>query len=171
MRTHHLIIAAILITLPLAAQQRPWNVKPTHEIPPLRQMPPADQQGITSRLHMKTAQLGAERISTQPDDIFFVQSFGSDTCGAVGNCRFWVLDSRYNIILKDAARWAKLLPTSHGGHHDVITSLHNSAFDSDLTQWRFNGARYREYACADVTYLDPTGKPYKRPRVAPIPCR
>jgi hypothetical protein len=134
-------------------------------------MPLVDRKGITSRLHMKTAELSAERISTQPEDIFFVQSFGSDFCGAVGNCRFWVLDSSYNIILKGAAQWAKLLPTSHGGRQDVITSLHNSAFDSDLTQWRFNGTRYRRFACADVTYLDPTGNPYKRPRVAPFQCR
>ena len=171
MRTPWLISAVILTAFPAAAQQRPWDVKGTHEIPSLRQMPSADRTDITSRLHMKSAELRAERISTQPEDIFFVLSVGSDPCGAVGNCRFWVLDNRYNIILKGAAQWANLLPTSHDGRHDVMTSLHNSAFDSYLTQWRFNGTRYRRFACADVTYLDPNGNPYKRPRVAPFQCR
>src|ERR1700735_3303143 len=139
MKMHRLIIAVILTTLPTAAQQRPWEVKGARQIStPLQQMPLADRRGIASRVHMNAPELRAERISTQPEDIFFVQSFGSESCGAVGNCRFWMLDSGYNIILKGRAQWASLLPTSHGGRRDVVTGLHDSAFESEETQWRFN---------------------------------
>jgi hypothetical protein len=172
MRTLRLIIAVVLTTLPVAAQREPWDVKGAHEITrPLQQMPLADRRGIASRVHMEELELRAERISTQPEDIFLVQSVANDSCGAVGNCRFWVLDSAYNIILKGRAQWASLLTTSHGGRRDIVTGLHDSAFESEETQWRFNGSRYQRFACADINYADPTGGPYKNPHITPLPCK
>jgi len=172
MRSHYLIIAFFLTNIPIVAQRARWDLKNVHEITaPLRRLPLADRKGITARLHLKSSDLRAERISTEPEDMFFVQDFGSDYCGAVGNCDFWIIDGRYNLILEGKAQWAGLLPKMHHGRHDVLTSLHDSATRSERTQWRFNGTRYKKFACADVDYTDDIGNFSKRPHITVIPCR
>jgi hypothetical protein len=104
--------------------------------------------------------------------LFVVQGFGSDFCGGTGNCNFWVLTGDYKVVLSNIAQTYHIQTASHSALPDIVTSQHDSAFESMLKLWQFDGTSYKRNACADEIFGDSmSGKTFRRPRITPKPCR
>ena len=84
-------------------------------------------------------------------------------CSATGNCPCWIfkrVNSRYSILLSGQAQTFTVQPTKTRGFHDIVLGLHASAFEAELTVYKFDGTSYRDTACYDAnwTYLGTDGE-------------
>jgi hypothetical protein len=102
--------------------------------------------------------------------MFLVQGSGRILCGATGNCSSWVLSSDDKILMKTISEAIKVLPASHHGLPDLITTMNGSAFSGELKNWRFDGTIHHHIACASYDYADANGRELKHPRIRPEPC-
>jgi hypothetical protein len=95
------------------------------------------------------------------------QSWADETCGAVGNCLFWIFkktNTGYQSILNGGAQTFSVEDTNTNGFRDVTLGLHDSAIESRLYLYRFNDGRYRKYGCYDAKWAKELGGPMlKRP--------
>ena len=137
----------------------------------LGSLPLDDRNGIANQLHISAKNLRVLKFETTSAPVFFVQGYGMELCGATGNCKSWMLANDYKVLLRGYAQTVKLLSTLHNGRPDILTGLHDSAMESDLTQWRFTGSRYVRYRCALIEYEDLTVGRYKVPKVTRQPCQ
>ena len=53
---------------------------------------------------------------------------------------------------------------------DFITGMHDSAAESALTRWHYDGMHFKATACATVDYADPDGNRYSQPKFTSHPC-
>jgi hypothetical protein len=157
------------------AQPPEWDIQGAREVnQDLRTLSPQDQQGIAQRLGEKPTDLRAMRIETPSSHLFLVQTVDIPfNCSPTGNCSFWILSSGYMVLGKTIAQTAKVQSTAHYGLPDIITAMHGSAFESDLTRWQFNGKLYLRSACVTATFGDALGDHatwYDHPHIAPRAC-
>jgi hypothetical protein len=91
-------------------------------------------------------------------------------CGAVGNCMTWVLDSHNKILLEDSGKAITVLNRVHHARPDILFSVHDSADDTELEKWSFNGSQYILTRCGTSTmgYL---GHYKKHPYTYSHPCQ
>lgn len=170
----HTIFAVILLTASLAsnamAQHLHWDNRRAEEVDmPLSKFSPEDRNGVSTAVRTPASELHATRLIVGSVTLFAVQPYGDDICSPTGNCTFWILDNRYRIVLTTIAQMFEVLRTLHNGKPDILTSMHGSAFESGFTQWRFNGHRYRKFACADRSFIY-SGNVLKRSIIFPEPC-
>jgi hypothetical protein len=138
---------------------------------PISKLNPSDRHAILSLLQIAAAQLRGEAVKADGENAFVIQGYGSELCSPTGNCSLWVFDAQHNVLLRNIiAQQYRYLPQVHDGRSDLLTTMHGSAFESDITIWRFDGHRYRKSSCAGVTYGDIDGTVYKRPRIKPEKC-
>jgi len=74
-----------------------------------------------------------------------VQSADVTTCSPTGNCQFWVLrkvKNQYSVLLDETAQAFTVQPGSTNSFHDLVLTLHGSAFASDGKLLRFDGRGY-----------------------------
>lgn len=95
--------------------------------------------------------LVAELIDLNGDGKLELSVHGiNDICGAA-NCASWIYHKTTNgyQLLLDAGSIQNVKPqrTFTNGYRDIITSMHGSAFDSDLSLYTFDGKMYRLKAC------------------------
>jgi hypothetical protein len=154
------------------AQPVDWDTKGVQQVSaPLRNLSERDQQGILRRLGGKASDLVAMRIDTARGPIFLVQGVYriGGICGA-NNCEFWILSSKYDILLRKVIQGFELQSRSHDGFPDLMTTMEGGAFDSSLSYWRFLGKRYVRTNCADAVYGDADGNIFKKAHITPHPC-
>jgi hypothetical protein len=60
--------------------------------------------------------------------------------------------------------------TSAHGLPDIITRMHGSATEADLTRWHYEGTQYIRQSCVTVESADADDKLYKEPKLTPHPC-
>ena len=169
------IIAITLATLSASAQTTPspseWNLGGTQQVNALiTSLPAEDQQGIERALSQPPANLRAVRINTPSGHLFLVQVSGNTFCGASGNCTAWVLSSDYKIVLKTIAQGFKVETPLHAGQPDIMTTMHGSATSGNLQQWRFDGVKYNQVACASYSYTNSFGDTLRSPHITPYSC-
>ena len=157
------------------AQPPEWDIRGARQVvQELRTLSRQDQQGIAQRLGEKPTDLRAMRIETPSSHLFLVQGVGTPfNCSPTGNCGFWILSSGYRVLRETIAQTAKVQWSAHDGLPDVITAMHGSAFESDLTRWQFNGKLYLRSGCAAATFGDALGDHatwYDHPHIAPRVC-
>ncbi len=73
------------------------------------------------------------------------QSTDVTTCSSTGNCRVWVLrklKNQYSVVLNETGQTFTVQPGSTNGFHDLVLTLHDSAFASDGKVFRFDGRAY-----------------------------
>jgi len=84
-----------------------------------------------------------------------------DICGA-NNCANWIYRKTgkgYELILDaDAINNVEVRNTRTNGYRDVMTAMHGSASDSDLTLYKFDGQRYRRKGCFERHYSNSEDK-------------
>jgi hypothetical protein len=72
--------------------------------------------------------------------------------------------------LAGTAQSFSLQGTIHRGYPDILTSMHGSAFESDVTRWEYDGEHYRRATCAGVEYADGDGNEYRSPHIRSERC-
>jgi hypothetical protein len=121
----------------------------------------------------KAFRSGAFRPGSQ-HSILVVQATANCLCSPTGNCDFWVFDrvkTEYRELLHaEAVQTFRFLPSSSHGFRDLQTSMHGSAWYSDLTNYRYNGEHYEVHSCLSRDYNDGRGNSLKKPVIASRPC-
>jgi hypothetical protein len=100
----------------------------------------------------------------------FVSGWTYLMCGAVGNCMTWVLDQHNKLLLEDSGKAFTVLHSVHYTRPDILFSVHDSADDTELEKWQFNGSQYILTWCGTNTmgYL---GHYKKHPYTYSHPCQ
>ena len=102
--------------------------------------------------------------------LLLVQGWGLESCGAVGNCAFWVLGEDDRLLLASVGNKIRILPQVRHGSPSIMLFEHISASQSRLTWYSFNGSRYRPDSCGVETYSD-IERTYSPPLIERGPCR
>ena len=103
------------------------------------------------------------------------QGRSEDACSPTGNCPFWILRrgrDGYRVILDaDSTQTFTIQPNQTNGFHDVVLSMHGSAFESQLTLFKFDGSAYEPVSCYSANWeivdRDGTWHELKEPRITP----
>jgi hypothetical protein len=115
--------------------------------------------------------LHIEEVTTPSGPILLVQGWGTEMCGAVGNCAVWVLDKNDRLILdRGVGKRVTVSRTLRHGLPDIVIASHMSASEENRVTYGFNGTRYRLLVCVDVNYADAIGNRYKYPHATPLSC-
>lgn len=101
------------------------------------------------------------------------------SCGAVGNCDFWVLEKRsgrYRIILHGDDYWditemgKQMLHQKTNGYRDILLKGHFSAAETRYVTYRFNGKRYVVSRCRYQVH-DHANSTAKKPKWHFVSCK
>lgn len=98
-------------------------------------------------------------------------------CGAA-NCMTWVYqrDAGDYRLLLDAGSVNRIEPQSSftKGYRDLMAVMHGSAWESDLTLYKFNGEEYERDSCFYRTYQyadsDGTLREWAEPKITRVEC-
>lgn len=169
---------SLVLLRPVVAQERPTVAVPKEIV----------QQLIKDEELKELIQLrpdgSAENLVAKPIDLnrdgkpeLEVHGVGLGMCGAA-NCATWIYHkaaNRYQMLLDASSiQRVELQKTFTNGYRDIITSMHGSAWDSDLTLYKFDGKQYQRVGCFFRTYRykDKLGnfRESKRPRITRAKC-
>ena len=119
----------------------------------------------------------AERVDLNGDSIPELIIRGQGRICEANNCYLWIYrrtSAGYERLLEDIVQSLEPLATVSHGYRDVRTWHHGSAWDGDVTIYKFDGRQYQPARCFDSSYryVDSLGAPHdlKRPRNTPHPC-
>lgn len=97
------------------------------------------------------------------------QSMGAETCGAVGNCEFWVFKKTaagYVSILDARSQRYSVDETQSNGYLDLTLALHDSATRQQLYLYRLQRGAYRQMGCYEANWRPEINGPVlKRPMI------
>lgn len=110
----------------------------------------AEYQAADFRI--KLVDLNSDRI---PEII--AQANGRSWCGASGNCPFLVFrkaGSSYESMLADMDEYQGFTLTKRrtGGYLDLIFSRHESAYQQQLSVYKFRDGKYRDSGCYEANW-------------------
>lgn len=123
----------------------------------------------------KSLRVGRVNLTSRGDAAaLVVQGDGVCMCGAVGNCPFWLLSGGPNpkLLLKAVGIQSFVIQKSGANtRFDVVLGSHDSAMETDLQRFRFDGVRYQRTGCATIEWDDEGGNRLNPPRIVGGPCR
>ncbi len=114
-------------------------------------------------------------IDLDHDGIPEVVAQGMVNCSATGNCPFWVFRRfrrGYRFLLEGEAQTFTIQPSLTNKFHDIVLSVHGSASESGLTDYRYIDGTYHDVGCYDASWTILEGdevRDLKEPRITP--CR
>ena len=140
----------------------------------------SSEEGELSDLYRDSlvAYLVAEPLDLNRDGIPELVIRGRNKICGANNCVAWIYrrtTTGYERLLSTGAiqRIEPQATMSHG-YRDVMTWMHGSAWDGDLTLYTFDGQRYRRVQCFTYTfrYFDAHGEMHEldRQRTTPAVC-
>ncbi len=94
----------------------------------------------------KSLRIDWVELTSRGDSALVVQGDGVCMCGAVGNCPLWLLSGGQNPRLLLKALGIQSFAIQNAGantHFDLILGSHDSAMETDLQRFRFDGVRYK----------------------------
>jgi hypothetical protein len=97
-------------------------------------------------------------------------------CSPTGNCSLWVFQKSqrgYRLILKGFGQTFAVQPSMTDGYHDIVVSMHDSATQAGLSDFRFAGRRYAKNGCYYAEWEVLEGdkvRELKVPRITLFPC-
>lgn len=109
------------------------------------------------------------------DGVSEVIAQGMVSCGATGNCPFWVLKKSkpgYEVILDGEAQTFTVQQYSTNGFRDIVLSTHGSYSSGGLTNYQYRAGAYRDVGCYSYDWTAMEGenvRELKEPRITP--CR
>ena len=91
------------------------------------------------------------------------QAGGDRGCSPTGNCTFWVfrrVGDTYTLLLESDAQTFSIQPTRSNNLYDLLLTRHDSAYESEIKPYKFDGKMYRKRGCYDAewTQLDSDGE-------------
>jgi hypothetical protein len=119
----------------------------------------------------KEVRTGEVRLNRRGGHGLVAQGF----CSPTGNCAFWVFEGKngsYSTLLEAPKSVQTFEFSAHEthGYRDLMTSMHGSAWYSELHFYRFDGRMYVLDHCAARDYQGENEKALKRPKITPLPC-
>ena len=119
----------------------------------------------------KEVRTGKVRLNRRDGHGLVAQGF----CSPTGNCAFWVFEEKngsYRTLLEAHKSVQTFEFSTHEtqGYRDLMTSMHGSAWYSELNFYRFDGRMYVLDHCAARDYQGENEKVLKWPRITPRPC-
>jgi hypothetical protein len=123
--------------------------------------------------------LAAEPLDLDGDGIPELEVHGINAICGANNCVTWIYRQTASgferLLAAGTISTVEPQRTVSHGYRDVITAMHGSAWDADLTLYKFDGRAYRRAGCFSRTYhyLDTHGHVHEltHPRIAPRACR
>ena len=112
-------------------------------------------------------------LTPKGDSGLVVQGFGVCMCGAVGNCPFWLIGQNphptalMHMVGIQSFAFQESLTSDH---FDLIIGSHDSAMETYLQRFKFNGAKYERKGCASLEWSDPVGNALHPPRITAHRC-
>jgi hypothetical protein len=96
-------------------------------------------------------------------------------CSPTGNCPFWIfrrIGAKYAVLLSSEAQMFTIQPTRSNSFPDLVLSRHNSAFESELRSYTFDGEHYLESGCFNAEWqkLGSDGEHHRLDRPVITPC-
>jgi hypothetical protein len=129
---------------------------------------PKSAEGIFKSLRVVRVDLTAKG-----DSALIVQGEGVCMCGAVGNCPFWLLSQGPNpkLLLKATGIQSFSVQKSRAiGLFDLVLGSHDSAMETYIQKFRFDGTSYQRSGCATIEWDDEGGNRLNPPRITPGRC-
>jgi len=109
---------------------------------------PPDVEQRSSLRFVKLASNGRTQV--------IVQGVGECQCSPTGNCSFWIYEKSANgyrpLLATDMVQVFSVENTRSHGYRDIVTGAHGSAFDTDLTVFKFDGEHYQPRECWRMSY-------------------
>ena len=117
-----------------------------------------------------------KRIDLNGDGVLEVVAQGMVECSPTGNCPFWIFQKAgkaYRVLLEGYGQTFTIQPNRTNGYNDVVVSMHGSATQSGLTDYRYDGTRYMRRGCYNAEWEILEGEhvqELKVPRITSFPC-
>ena len=114
-------------------------------------------------------------VDLNGDGVPEVVAQGMVSCGATGNCPFWVFRKSklgYEVLLEGEAQRFTIQRTSHSGFRDIVLSTHGSYSSGGLTNYQYQERAYKDVGCYNYEWAVLDGevvRELKEPQVTP--CR
>jgi hypothetical protein len=146
----------------------------THRITSTCVADPGPGDPKTAEGIFKSLRVGRVDLTSKGDFALVVQGEGVCMCGAVGNCPFWLLSEGPNpkLLLKAIGIQSFAVQKNRiMARFDLVLGSHDSAMETDLQRFRFDGARYQRIECAIIEWDDESGNRLDPPRMTVGPCR
>ena len=129
---------------------------------------PTTAEGVFRSLRVK-------RVELAPKDakVLIVQGNDVCMCGATGNCSFWLIADgpKLRVVLKAIGIQTFAIQKSvTAGYFDIVLGSHDSAMETDVREFKFDGYRYRLRRCATIDWDDWQGNALPRPHLTPHSC-
>ena len=89
-------------------------------------------------------------LGSGSDQEVIVQAGDRTSCSPTGNCAFWILRRQgdsYAPLLRAEAQTFTLQRTRNLGFLDIVLTRHDSAFQSEVRVYKFDGESYKEAGC------------------------
>jgi hypothetical protein len=168
----HLLLVCLLVVSVrcVLAQQTGWDVRQIVVSRSLDTLPQEQRAGISNALRTDSKNLRVTVLATHGHSLFLVRTNDPMDCSPTGNCPTWVLSDDYHILLETIAQTLGVSTTQHNGLPDIISRMHGSAFDGDLTRWEFGRTTYTAAACVNENYADANGNTRKTPKITIESC-
>lgn len=129
---------------------------------------PTTAEGI-----FRSLRVGRVDLTSRGESALIVQGEGVCMCGAVGNCPFWLLSEGPNskLLLKAIGIQSFAVQRSRAStRFDLVLGSHDSAMETDIQRFRFDGAKYQRIGCATIEWDDESGNRLDPPRIISRPC-
>ena len=124
------------------------------------------------------ASLIAEPLDLNGDATPELEVHGINAICQINNCVAWIYrranDGYERLLTAGSVEDIEPQSTISNKYRDIMTAHHESAWESDLTLYKFDGRQYQRTSCFSRTYryLDPHDRPHelRHPRVRPVAC-
>jgi hypothetical protein len=129
---------------------------------------PVTESGLFAQFRVRRVSLSA--ASNQG---LVVQGFGACMCGAVGNCPFWIIGegTHPRVLLETGGiQTFAFQKRQSPAHFDLFLGSHDSAMQTDLQRFGFDGSKYQLSGCAVIDWDDQNLRLLRQPRVTPGAC-
>ena len=98
---------------------------------------------------------------------------GMVNCSPTGNCPFWVFRKTlrgYKLLVESYGQKFTVQRTSTNGFRDIVISMHGSATESGLTDYRYKDGNYHDAGCYGASWTVTEGdtvRELKEPQITP----
>ena len=119
--------------------------------------------------------LRVKRLELTPNGMKALLVQGNDVCmcGATGNCTFWLIANEPNlkVLLKATGiQTFAIQKNKTSGYFDIVLGSQDSAMETYLREYKFDGKEYRLRRCSTIEWDDWQGNALAKPRIMPYSC-
>ena len=98
---------------------------------------------------------------------------GMVNCSPTGNCPFWVFRKTlrgYKLLVESYGQKFTVQRTSTNGFRDIVISMHGSATESGLTDYRYKDGNYHDAGCYGASWTVTEGDTVRELKEPQIHC-